>query len=481
MAKGTIYLMLGRIVFLISGYTIHVCLARLLGPKTYGTYGVVISFLIWIELAVITGIPTAVRRSVAANSHLLTAIRKKCTKMQLLYSGGVFVFLLLLSPLIANLFGDKRVELYLRVAAIDIPVYALFSLHVGLINGMRDFGRQAMSMVVYSLTKVTMIVILVFIGFSVLGALAGNIFASCSGLVATLFLCRSYKSGPHHCDKDACKSAEIIKFAVPIIILTLARHLLINLDLFCVKTMIKDGAQTGFYASAGALAKTPYFIFLGLISALLPSLSKSIAEGNKDLTAYYIRQAMRFLCILAIPLALLVIATSENLISLVFSSTYLPAASILPVLFAGLTFFTFFVTLSTVLIADNKPYLVFYITVPLNILHFLLNLKLIPIYGICGAAWATTLTTFVAMLIVGGLVFYRFRTLVDLASLFRVGLGSCLIYAIARLYQAPQGFLLIEYFLLLGLYVAILFLTKELKRNDLEAFLYTLKLTFRVI
>ena len=475
MAKGTIFLIMGQIVFLVSGYAIHLSLARYLGPETYGMYGVVISLLIWVELAVITGIPTAVQKYVAEKSHLVAVIKKKAVRMQVLYSGAIFAFLLGLSPVIANLLGDKRIETYLRIAVIDIPVYALFHLYLGVINGMRDFGRQAMSMTIYSLCKVTAILLLVFLGLSLTGALVGNILASFFGLTATIFFCRSYGSGHHNWEKVNFNSAKILKFAIPIILFALTHQLLMSLDLFCVKALVEDDTQTGFYTSAVALAKTPYFIFLGLVFTLFPSLAKSIASGNKELTISYINQALRFLCVLAIPLVFLVIPTSQNLISLAFSRTYLPAAPLLSILIIGLTFFTFFVTLTTIMVADNKPYLVFYIALPLIVLDFLLNLKLIPIYGTVGAAWATTLATLTGMIIVAGFVFHRFRTLINPVSVLKVVVGSFVIYTIARLYQAPQMFLLIEYIVLFGLYVAILFLMKEIKKRDIEALMFWAK------
>jgi len=468
-ARGTIYLIMGQIAFLVSGYAIHLSLARYLGPETYGMYGLIISLLIWVELAVISGIPTAVKKYVAESNHLVTAIKKKAVSMQALYSGAIFVLLLALSPVIANLLGDKRVGMYLRIAAFDIPFYAFFHLYLGVINGVRDFGRQAMSVVTYSLGKVIATLVLVFLGLSLVGALGGRILASFFGLTVTMLFCRSYGSGHRAWERVNFDSAEIFKFAIPIVLLSLTRQLLMSLDLFCVKALVEDGAQTGFYTSAVALAKAPYFVFFALTCTLFPSLVKSIADGNKELTTSYINQALRFLSVLAIPFVFLVIPTSENLISLAFSDTYLPAAALLPILIIGLTFFTFFVTLTTIMVADDKPYLAFYIALAMIALDFLLNLKLIPIYGTVGAAWATTLATLIGMIIVAGFVFHRFRTLVDPVSVLKVVVGSFIIYAIARLYQAPQMFLLLEYIVLFALYVAILFLMKEIKKRDIEA------------
>lgn len=283
-----------------------------------------------------------------------------------------------------------------------------------------------MSVVTYSLSKVIAILVLVFLGLSLVDVLGGKILASFFGLTATMLFCRSYGSGHRTWERVNFDIAEILKFAIPIILLTLT-------------------------------------------CTLFPSLVKSIADGNKELTTSYINQALRFLSVLAIPLVFLVMPTSENLISLAFSDTYLPAAPLLSILIIGLTFFTFFVTLTTIMIADSKPYLTFYIVLVVLALDFLLNLKLIPIYGTVGAAWATTLATLIGMIIVAGFVFHRFRTLVNPGSVLKVVVGSFIIYVIARLYQAPQMFLLLEYIVLFGLYVALLFLMKEVKKRDMEA------------
>ena len=127
------------------------------------------------------------------------------------------------------------------------------------------------------------------------------------------------------------------------------------------------------------------------------------------------------------------------------------------------------------MVADNKPYLMFCIALALVSLDILLNLKLIPIYGTVGAAWATTLATLIGMIIAAGFVFHRFRTLVNPISMLRVVAGSFVIYTIARLYQAPQMFLIVQYIVLFGLYVAILFLMKEIKKTDIEALMFWAK------
>ena len=426
MVRGTACLMAGKAVFLVCGYTVHLVLSRYLGPQYYGMYGVIMSLLIWVELTVITGIPTAVKKYVAETSHLTTAIKKKATRMQIVHSGAVLLLLLAMAPMIAGLLGDKRLTTYLWIAGFDIPVYALFHLYAGVMNGRRDFGRQTISLVVYSLSKVTAISLLVFLGYSLTGALVGNILASLVGLAAAFLFCRSYDitqahgtaqsndaAQPYNTSLSAgeqadCDGSAMVRFAIPIILLALTHQLLLSLGLFCVKALTEDAAQTGYYTLAGMLAKAPYFIFLGLSATLFPTLVHSLSEGRPEQARSHIKQALLMLSILAIPLAIVGSTASGTIISVCFSDTYLPAAHILSVLIIGSTFFTYLITLSAIMVADNKPYLMLGIVVPLIALNFVLNLKLIPAYGPVGAAWGTTITTMIGLVAAAAFVYRRF-------------------------------------------------------------------------
>jgi stage V sporulation protein B len=454
-------------VFIVSGYVIHVGLARYLGPARYGIYGVVISLLVWIEMAVINGIPTAVEKYVAEGSSV-PHIRRQAIRIQLLYSGTVFILILALSPLLADILGDPRLGMYLRIAAFDLPVYALFYLYLGLINGMRDFGKRAIGMVVYALSKVTIILILVALGFSLVGAFVGNILASSMGFIAVLWLCTSYDSQEHVERNVGISKTVLIQFAIPIVLLTFCRQMLKNLDLLCVKALLRDDMLTGFYTSAVTIAKTPSFIFLALVFTLFPSLAKSIAIRDEEAARSYIRQALRFLFVLTIPLIFLVVPTAKDLVILMFSSAYEAAAPLLSVLIIGWIFSIFLMALMTIMVADNRPYQMVLLSLIMMALDLLLIFKLIPVYGVNGAAWATTITDVISVLVVATFVFLRFKVLVAPATIIRVIVGSVIIYAMISMYQAPHFFLLLEYILLFSVYLIILYLIREITFADMS-------------
>ena len=130
--------------------------------------------------------------------------------------------------------------------------------------------------------------------------------------------------------------SKIIKFAAPVILFSLAFNLVMSLDLFFVKAILREKAQVGFYTSAVALSKAPYFIFLALSSTLFPSIAKSTSnKGSEELTKRYINQSLRYVLIFLVPCAFIISATSRDLISLVYTGKYLTAAYPLSILIFG--------------------------------------------------------------------------------------------------------------------------------------------------
>lgn len=463
MGKGTIYIMVTNVIFLISSYAIHFGLGRYLGPELYGTFGVIIALLAINEMLLLRGTREAVAKFTSEDEESASSIKNKALKIQTVFSLLVFFFLIALAPLIADKLNDPGLVNYIRLLAFIMPVVALYSVYLGHLNGVRAFGKQANTMIVYSLTKVFAVFTLVFIGLKINGAIFGYLIAF---LIGTLV-------AKHYCvfetvTKNDFKTSKLIKFAVPVIIYSIGFILLMNIDLLFVKAMVVDNAKTGFYTSATTLARTPYFIFTALSATLLPSISKSTANNDLKLTNKYINQSLRYLLLLLIPGAFLVSATSKNLIPLVYTAKYINAAPSLSILIFGLTFLSVFVILTTIIIASGKPKVSMIVALMLVPIDIVLNLTLIPIYELKGAALATTITAFIGLVIAASYVFKRFGTLMSPISFIRISGASLIIYFIAISYSFSGVLLVANYMFLFSVYLGLLWVSREINKEDIE-------------
>ena len=180
------------------------------------------------------------------------------------------------------------------------------------------------------------------------------------------------------------------------------------------------------------------------------------------------QKQIRYLLLLLIPGALLVSATSKNLISLAYTVRYIYAASSLSILIFGLTFLSVFVILTTIITASGKPKVSMIIALMLVPIDIALNLTLIPIYELKGAALATTITAFIGLVIAASYVFKRFGTLMSPISFIRISGASLIIYFAAISYSVSGILLVANYIFLFLVYLGLLWISREINKEDIE-------------
>jgi O-antigen/teichoic acid export membrane protein len=465
LGKGALYFMAANIVFLTSGYLIHVGLARILGPASYGIFGVVVYLFTLGDMIVSSGTPAGASKYIAEDNRKAIAIKNKALKMQLLLGFSIFAIFFLFAGVLANILGDLSLTFYIRISALIILATALFSLYKGCLNGLREYGKQAIAYISWSGVKVGSVFLLVFLGFSIAGAIFGYFLASLVGfLLAWCFFSRVKGNK----DDNDFETGKIVRFALPVIVFTVVFTFLMSIDLFFVKSLLEEDAKTGYYTAASMIARIPYSVLIGLSSALFPAISRSTFLSDHSLTGSYIKNSLRYLLMLLIPGILLIISTSGELVNLFYSSLYLPAASPLAILVIGLGFLTVFQILTTIITASGRPKISMSIVLLLVPIAISLNLFLIPIYELNGAAISIVITSLLGLILVSLYVWKYFKALVERRSFLRILLASMAIFYISLRLDFSGFFLILEYLGLFLLYLGILVLLREVDRRDLE-------------
>ncbi|MBT3363706.1 MAG: flippase [Chloroflexi bacterium] len=464
MVRGTTYLVVAHVVFLFSGYIIHIVLGRHFGPETYGNYGVVLNLMTTINLLLISGFPQAASKYIAEDKANIGSIVKTSIRIQALFAGITFGIYFGLAGVIANLLNDDSLVNSIRISALVVPVYAIFVIYNnGYLNGLGYFGKQAKTLILSSIVKVAAVLALVFIGFMINGAILGYLIAAVIGLFfASRYLGRLEKSDVSFDWK------KLLRFGVPATFVSMILFLLMNIDLFLLKGLASASDQAGYYTSATTLAKVPYFIMGALALSLMPSISKSTFVNDIQLTQSYIRQSTRYMLMFLMPVVLVISATSGGLIELVYTAEYSEAARSLAVLILGLSMLSVFLVLANVIMGSGRPLIPMFMGFVLVFVDIGLNLYLIPRYDMLGAAWATTITASLGAFIAAIYVVLVFKTLISFKSFMRVCVASLLVWTIPLYVYVTPVLLPFVYIGLALLYLGVLMLIKELRKDDLE-------------
>ncbi len=459
--KGLIYLIISQAVFVLCGFATNFWLARYFGPELYGTYSVVISLLTWIQLFVMSGVPFALQKFIAEQPEKAYAIKRVAIRVQLIYSSVIFLIFFILVQFIAHLFGNPQLVFYLRIVSFSIVLIGLYRFYLGFQNGLRKFRIQAIIVISYAVSKLLAIFGLVLLGLSLTGALIGTVVGSFVGYLVGIHFSKTKRI------KSKFNVKKLINFALPNIIYIVLLNFIYSVDLWFVRYFLGK-ADSGYYNAAGTIFRTLGFIFLALSWVLLPSISRSVFQKDSQLTKQYIEQSTRFVLLFYVPFGLLIISTSENLISLLYSDLYLPAAVVLKILIVGSFFLTLFSVLNNILMADNKIKGLSVFTILLLIIDVLLNINLVPKLGLKGAAISTTITSIIGALIVSTVILKRFNARINYKSITRCLIASGLMYFVSTLYETSGFLLLLNYLFLFVFYVGLLVVLKEITQQDIE-------------
>jgi len=475
LALGTAFVLAGQVVFVLCGYVLHFFLSRAVDPVAYGSYGLIINVLIWTEYALNNGMPWAVRKLLPTYPRVASGILRTGLKWQIVIGWVLYAATTLLAPWFAGVIGDSSLTFHLRLALTDILLMALYTFYRGALNGLRLFAAQGASLVAYAVGKLGSSLLLVGLGYSLSGALVGNVLGSLVGWLAALALLRrgtrampGNTSATTAYPTEPCSGRAMLAFALPMVWFTLAGTFLLNVGLVGVKAVVTDGSQVGYYSAANYLASAPAMMLVVFSVTLFPHLVASIASGDVPLTRTYIRSAVRSLALVLIPGIALVWGTSPQLMLLIYPSDYAAAAPVLNLLIIMTGLYSLYMIFANAILAEGRVFLALSIPCAVVPVSLFSTWYLTGHFGPSGAAMAAILSTGLAALATALYVLRRFAVRLDWISVARISIASLGIYALTRLYAA-RGALLVPYYLILGaVYLALLMGMREITWQDVR-------------
>lgn len=463
MAQGTLYILLSYAVFTLSGYALHAFLGRSLGTELYGIFGVLAAFLFLVERLFIGSFARGVTKLIAERDGASGSIISYALKIQLIFCLVVFLVFCVGARGMAELAGDPFLARYFRLLTLPIMASAFHLTYSAALNGARAFGKQAVLLAFYSITRPAFVVFLVTAGFSLDGAIGGLALSGIASLLLARYYCR------HLTGKASFRKKDLLGYSMTVVAFTFATLLIMNVDLILVKTILRDRLATGLYTADLSLARTPTAIAFPIAVVLFPLIAKSVSDGDRELALRYLSRTLRYLLLLCLPLAFVISATSRELITLVYGNSYSDASPALSILIFGLTFITISVVMNTAILAACKLSVLVTFNFFLVTMDVILNCIFIPKFGILGASVATTLTASAGCLFSVAYVFRHFRLPIPLRTMANALLASAVIYLLAIKYVLPGILLFPCYVLLCAIYAAILLILKEFDATDMDA------------
>lgn len=374
-------------------------IVRFLGTKGYGEYAFLLSILSILVLLVNAGIYDGIRKFLKESDHpddwedrVFAFYTQIGFVLALVVSGVLYVAIA--TDVVAEYVG-ARFELLLALVAITVISRQAFSISRSTLMG---FDREDVSerYQVYNkmLAVVAGLVLLAF-GWGIEGLFAGMILGNVVTAGLGFFRVARHVDYGHLASVpgDETPRGRLLRFNVLSVLLFALFVSIKHVDILLIQTFL-GSQQTGFYKAALNLAEFVWFVPRIIQTTLLHSTSELWSQDESDritnISATVTRYTLLFTGLLIVGLGVL----AEPTVTVYYGAAFEPAVEPLLLLLPGAMGFA--VARPILAIGQGKgqfKYLI-YATAGAAVLNLVLNVLLIPRYGIIGAAVATSIGYF---------------------------------------------------------------------------------------
>lgn len=398
--RGTTVTFTTGVLTLLIGIGTSVILARVLGPEGRGIYALAALLPSLIVTFGNLGIGPATVYYVARGEFR----RQEVLGNNILLSVGVGAVGVLAGLVVVLFFHEMvfpNVAMgYLLLALAFVPIEVFFSYVRYLLLGAQCIKEFNYVQIVQAA------LFLGFIALALLGLRAGVTGAILAGLItwlvvdALVFRLAKTVAGGIDLKPNTSYMKRATTYGVQAHLANILGFLNYRVDMFLVNGFLGPAA-VGLYAAGVELVERLWLVSQAASTVLFPRVAAETEEQRrKEFTPLVARTVLWITTIAAIALALL----SRWIVLLLYSEAFLPAVDALRALLVGIIALSAGRVLGNDISGRGFPKLNIYTGVASVVTNVLLNILWIPLYGITGAAWASTVSYTVSFL--GNLYFY---------------------------------------------------------------------------
>lgn len=389
------------------GYVFRLLIARELGVSSYGlVYGIIALFGLF-SIFMSLGLESALVKYIAEFRARNKPERIKGSILIVLFSKLLFSViicgaLILLSDLIASeYFNTPKASILIKIYGIGIIFSAIIGTLKASFQGFQSMRYFSTTDFVKSVIVLCITIPLLTLGFGEMAPILGFALAFAIFLPLIYFPLLIKKVFPEFLRVKAELSKPLAKklfrFGIPITLATLAGTVLGYTDTV-ILTYFRSLKEVGLYNAAFPTMKVINVIGVAITSVVFPISAELWAKKRKDQLSNGLGMLYKYVLIVVFPIALTMFLFPEIIMGILFGSEFRAAGNVLRILAIGYFINAFSGINNSTLTGIGKPKTVGKIILYGAALNLILNMILIPAYGMEGAA-LSTLSAFILIFI----------------------------------------------------------------------------------
>ena len=384
---------------MLFGFVITVLLARYLGAGDLGLYRMVSTIYGIAMLFAAIGIPAAIIKYVAEykeDRSKTNSIVSSGVITSLLLGIGFSVLFYLSSGIFEEIFEMPGLSGLLKILSPVFPFALVGGALLGLLNGLREMKKYAMATIIQSVLMLVVSVLLIYFGFGVAGVVIGVVLASVGWCLYLLLITRDYFDITF--EGYAENTKKMLVFGVQIFAGNAINMINYQADIVLIGYFL-TATDVGYYAVAVGLSKFFWLIPKAIQTITYPATSEYWAKKNHAALQMMIDKSMKYTACALFPVGMGVGFFAKHIITLIFGEGFIEAVLPLQILIVGTVIFGVIISIGGSVTGIGRPDIGLKIVGISATTNIVLNVLLIPAYGITGAAVATAVSLFVASLL----------------------------------------------------------------------------------
>lgn len=363
------------------GYLSTIYFAHTLGPAILGAFFLFLAYYGIFDLIGDGGFGGAAIKRISEGKEQNQYFSVYIISRLLLLIVSVAVFMMIL-PYLTN-FQSSDLSVWFIIALV---VGAISSIFYTANYGTCQIGIIQIGNLLNTITKIIVQIIAVFLGFAAGGLVAGFI----AGMLCAMLI--NYRYIQLHLTKfNSNHVKKIFSFSFWSFIASGGVLIYTNTDTILLGFFMSE-SDVGIYRVAFQLASGAAFIVGAFYTVLLPKVSEWHTRGDFLMIENTVSRAITYSLALAIPVTAGSVILSDKLMYFFYGASFQSGSTVLIILCLVQVVNIFMYLQTMCLSAMDMPRKSFIVTGISALLNVILNIILIPVYGIMGAAIATLVT-----------------------------------------------------------------------------------------
>jgi O-antigen/teichoic acid export membrane protein len=466
-------------------FLISIFVARLLGPTNFGIYGLLMFAITCLILLGGLGFDNSITKYVSEftgknDKKTIENLLGFAFRIRILSVTVVALILLAIAFYAGYVYSNELYKIYILIIAVNSIPLGISGIFNAGITGFQKYKYLTISVAIISPINLVLTLLVLFLGYGIIGLLAvGVVNSAISAMISCILLRKLTNIRIHKPHLDPETKKRFIKYSLHIVAISFLDMIVWQKSEVFFLGIFRSASEVGFYVLAYGLSTYIVATIPGMFSSvLMPAMSELYGADKKESLSRLFVDSTRYLMMIAIPLCVIGIVLAEPIIEIIYGSAYLPAVNALRILLVSTTIAAVSSGASAAIYGIERADLIFKFGLVLAITNVVLNITLIPKFGLIGAAIGNTSTILFAMILSVYVVMRTLHILYPILDLIKILfsstiLGGCvylLVIFLAR-YSPSNLFLTLLLFLViifgLMLYIIIILFLKFFNKEDL--------------